>query len=90
MLLLATLLWVISITGVLEGKDIPSAPPGRTPPPDDKTFPTYAQCMKELDETIAELEGLGVLKRVSKYETESLSAFPYDMKFTQRWECKEK
>jgi hypothetical protein len=42
MLLLATtLLWVISITGVYEGKDIPSAPPGMKPPPDKQFFSTY-------------------------------------------------
>jgi hypothetical protein len=89
MLLLATLLWVISITNVHEGKDVPSAPPGMQPPPEEQFFSTYVQCMKEMDKTIADLERAGLLKRLSKYETESLSAFPYDMKFTQRWECKE-
>lgn len=62
---------------------------GTPEPPPDKTFPTYAQCMKELDEELAFMERAGVLKRVGKYETESLTPFPYGLKFTQRWECKE-
>jgi len=86
MLLLATLLWVIWATNVYE--DV-GGPPGTPEPPPDKTFPTYAQCMKELDEELAFMERAGVLKRVGKYETESLIPFPYGLKFTQRWECKE-
>ena len=80
---------MISITNVHEGKDIPSAPPGRQPPPDEKFFSTYAQCMKEMDELIDSLEQAGSLRRVGKYETESSATFPYGMRFTQRWECRE-
>jgi hypothetical protein len=56
MLLLATLLWVISITNVHEGKDVPSAPPGVSAPRDPQTFPTYALCLKEMEENINEKE----------------------------------
>ena len=45
--------------------------------------------MKELDEELAFMERAGVLKRVGKYETGTLIPFPYGLKFTQRWECKE-
>jgi hypothetical protein len=87
MLLLVTLLWVISVTNVHEGKDVPPAP-GTTPDP--QTFSTYAQCEREMDENINDLERQGLLKRLGKYETESLIPFPYGLKFTQRWECLQK
>ena len=88
MLLLATLLWVISITNVHEGKDVPSAP-ASSAHPDPQTFPTYTQCVKEIDENFNSLERQGYLKRLGKFETETLIPFPYGMKFTQRGECKE-
>jgi len=55
LLLAASLLWVISITNVHEGKDVPSAPPGVQAPPEEKSFSTYSQCMKVIDVWLAQV-----------------------------------
>jgi hypothetical protein len=80
-------LWVISIFGFRDGKEIPVSPPGMPP---RQLFSSYAECEKKLDETIVELERQGTFKRLGKYETETLLTIPdKSMQTNQRWECTE-
>ncbi len=76
-------LWIISTVVFYDGKEV-TGPPGAPSPKTGQVFSTYDECMKEIDRQLDELEKLGLLRRITRYEIESIPEF-----FKARWECKE-
>jgi hypothetical protein len=76
-------LWMISTVVFYDGQEV-TGPPGAPPPKTEQFFSTYAECMKEIDRQLDELERNGVARRITRYEIESIPEF-----FKARWECKE-
>ena len=87
-MLLLIFLWTISVTSFIDDKEV-SGPPGAPPPRNEQPFATLEQCLGQLDKDLTMMEGLGVIKRLTKYQTESVPPDLYGGHFTQRWKCQE-